>query len=139
MNQKRQSTRLLVAALTALLMSSLVGASGFVLCLGSDGHREIEVEHTGTVCPSLVSSHGTATSSLSLQATAECSDFPTSGNVPTAPSSFEPDRVSPPPLVFLAAHADPIPRIEALLRASTDARAGPPSLAPHLTSTVLLV
>jgi len=129
--------KLLGAALVALLTGSLAGASGLVLCVGTDGHRAVELEHAGTECPTLASSQsGTG---ISLQTPAECFDLPAAGSGPTVPPSSDPERVPMPPMAFLAVRLEPAAGIETQLLASTDARAGPPSLALHLTSTVLLV
>ena len=136
MSQGRHSTRFLVAAITALLTSGLVGSSGLVLCIGADGHRALEREHDATGCPTLASSQPDRY--LSAATPEACFDLPAAGSSPMAPSSAEDERVPPPPVALLPSLPEPPPRIEAL-PASTDARAGPPSLAPHLRSTVLLV
>lgn len=137
MSQRHHRARFLVAALTALLMGSFVGATGLVLCLGTDGHRALELEHPGMECPTLASSQDT--SGISVQPLAECLDLPATGTGPTALSSVDRDRVPTPPLAFLAATPDPAPLIEARVPFPIDARAGPLHLARHLRSTVLLV
>lgn len=137
MSQARHSMRFLVAAITLLLTGSLVGASDLVLCIGADGHRALEREHDTTGCPTLASERPDLYVSM---ATPEvCFDLPATGGSPLAPSSSDAERVPTPPAALLAALPEPAPHIEAPLPASTDARAGPPSLAPHLRSTVLLV
>lgn len=137
MSQGRHSTRLLLAAITALLTGSLVGSSDLVLCIGADGHRALEREHDATGCPTLAGSQPEL--HVSMATPGVCFDLPATGGSPMAPSSAEGERLPTPPAPLLATPLEPPTRIETPLPASTDARAGPPSLALHLPSTVLLV
>lgn len=137
MTRNQHRARFLVAALTALLTGSFAGASGLVLCLGTDGHRALELEHPGTECPTLAASQDT--SAVSVQPSAECLDLPAAGTGPTVLSSVDRDEVPTPPLAFLAATPEPVRLLETRLPGAIDARAGPPNLARHLRSTVLLV
>ena len=136
--RKRHSARLLGAALATLLTGTLAGASGLVLCLGADGHRALELEHGGRDCPT-VASEARASTGISLQSPAECLDLPTAGTGPMTPSSSDPDRVPEPPVTFLVASPEVAPKIESRLPGPTEVRTGPPDLAAHLRSTVLLV
>ena len=139
---RRRHARWLVAALTALLTGGFAGATGLVLCLGSDGHRALELQHPGTSCPTLA---GEAAGSAAISATpvaktlATCLDVPAVGSVDGALLSAEPDRVPTPTFALLAPMPSPAPRVAAHMAASNPARAGPPPLARHLRSTVLLV
>lgn len=137
MRQKHHSSVLLVASLTAWVVSSLVGASDFVLCRGTNGHRAIEFEHSVTGCPTLASSGGA--SELSVQSPADCIDIPSTGTGPMTPPALVPDGVPTPPVAFIVPVQKPTPRMEMRLSASADARAGPPDRTAHLRSTVLIV
>lgn len=137
MRQKRRSTRLLAAALAALLVDSLAGASGLVLCLGAGGHLAIEIEHDAAGCPTLTNSKGV--SGVSVQPQGECVDIPSAGTGLMTASSFEAAQVPTPPVAFVVPYPESTPRVETRNSASADARAGPPDRARHLRSTVLLV
>lgn len=142
MTRRRHGARWLVAAFTTLLTAVFAGATGLVLCLGSDGHRALELQHPGTSCPTLASdASGTAAISATpiAKTLATCLDLPAVGSVDGALLSAEPDRVPTPTLAILAPIASPAPRAAAHLAAPNPARAGPPPLARHLRSTVLLV
>ena len=137
MSQRHHRASFLVAALTALLTGSFVGTTGFVLCIGTNGHRALELEHPGTECPTLASSQDT--SAVTVQPSAECLDLPAAGTGPTARSSADSDRVPTPPVAFLAASPEHAPLVETRLPSPIGAGAGPPNLALHLRSTILLV
>jgi hypothetical protein len=140
MTRRRNGARWLVAALTALLTGSF--ASGLVLCLGPDGHRALEFQHPGTSCPTLASdAAGTPAISATpiAQLLATCFDLPAVGSVDAALLSAEPERVPTTTLAVLAPIPSPALRVATRLAAPIPARAGPPSLARHLRSTVLLV
>lgn len=137
MTYRHQPKRLLAAAMMALLTGGLAGSSTLVLCLGADGHRAIEVEHGGGDCPTIAGSLNAA--GVSAQAPSECLDLPAVGTGPVVSPSSEAAQLPKPPTSSLPCRPEPAPQIEAGLSPPTDARAGPPSLAPHLRSTVLLV
>lgn len=131
---RRSRARFLGAALSALLGGSFAGATGLVLCLGSDGHRAVEPEHPGTECPTLASSRDAS----GVQPSADCFDLPGADAGPATLSSGDADRVPVAPVTFLPASPEPAPA-QTRLAAPIDARAAPPNLAAHLRSTVLLV
>ena len=137
MSQRHRITRLLVAAITTLLLASPVGGSGLVFCSASNGHRAIELEHGGTLCPTLATAADATGISVSMPI--ECSDLPAEGAGPVAASSVDPGRAPTPQLVVLALLPDSVAVFDTRFSASGDARADPPQLALHLTSTVLLV
>jgi hypothetical protein len=137
MTRRHHLTGVLVAALTALSTGSFIGSTGLVFCVGTNGHRALELEHPGMECPTLVSSQNTR--GISMQPSAECLDLPAVGTGSTALSSPESDRVPTAPVTFLTASPECTPRIARRPPAATEARAGPPDLALHLRSTVLLV
>ncbi|MFQ5699380.1 MAG: methyltransferase family protein [Myxococcota bacterium] len=137
MKQRRHSVGMLAGAIAMLLTGSFAGVPGLVLCVGSNGHRAIELEHRATECPALAGSRGA--SGTSLQAPGACLDIPAAGTGPTTPSCFEVDRALPPLVTRMAPIGEPTPPIEPRLWEPTAARAGPPNLALHLTSTILLV
>jgi hypothetical protein len=137
MSPRRHRGRFLVAALTALWTGSFVGATGLVLCVGTNGHRALEREHFGMECPTLASSQDT--SAVSIRPSAECLDLPAAGTGPTALLSVDPDLAPTPTAAGRAASPEPAPRLETRLPGPIEARAGPPDVAQHLRSTVLLV
>ena len=139
MRHRRPSTRLPVAAIIALLAGGLVDSTGLVLCLGSDGHRAIEREHgSGGGCPARAGAPPGA-SLTSMAAPTACLDLPVPGGGPMIPSAFAPESATAAPLAFVAPPLAPPPSNGMSLPTATDARAGPPHLALHRTSTVLLV
>ncbi len=137
MSQRHHRARRLLAALTALLTGGFVGATGLVLCLGTNGHRALELEHPGMECPTQAGWQNA--SGISVQPSAECLDLPAAGASATALSYEATDRVPTPPVAFLAARPELAPLIETRLPGPIDARTGPPRIARHLRSTVLLV
>lgn len=142
MTRRRHGARWLVTALTALLTAGFAGSTGLVLCLGPDGHRALELQHPGTSCPTLADeTAGSAAVSAApvAKALAACLDLPTIGSVDGALLSAEPDRVPTPTLAVLAPIPSATPRAATRALAPSTTRAGPPPLARHLRSTVLLV
>jgi hypothetical protein len=127
----------LVAALTALLSGSVVGSTGLVLCIGANGHRALELEHTGMECPTLAGSqdaHG-----VSAQPSPKCLDVPAIGTGPTLLPSVDLGHLPPAPLAFLPATLEPARLVPMRVPTCVDPRAAPLALARHLRSTVLLV
>lgn len=138
MPRRSHRARSLAAATTALLATSLVGLPGLVLCIGSDGHRALEIEHTGVGCPEAgTGAGGPALAATGPVGTDDCLDLPAAGSA-LAASSADGERPSA-PVVALDRLADPPIRGTAHLAAALEARAGPCALAPHLATTVLLV
>lgn len=142
MTRRRHGARWLVAALTALITAGFAGASGLVLCLGSDGHRALELQHPGMVCTAVAgdAADARAISAVPIGAAlATCFDLPAVGGADAALPSAELVRVPTPPLAIRA----PIPALAAreatYTPAPVPARAAPPPLARHLRSTHLLV
>jgi hypothetical protein len=142
MIRRRSRTRWLVAALLALLAAGFVDATGLVLCLGPDGHRALEIEHPGVACPTLAS-HAAGAAAISTataaDALATCLDLPAIGGTDGAPLSVEPHDVPTPDLATGSATATAASCAATRMRAPGPVRAGPPPLARHLRSTVLLV
>ena len=115
----------------------MVGSSELVLCLAPDGHRAVETQHRGIGCPALATPDGGT--GVSVESAAECVDLPAAGACAIARSPGDAARILLPAMVFLAIVRDPVTRPAARCPARSAARAGPPRLAPHLPSTVLLV
>lgn len=120
-----------------LLMSVSAGATGLVLCLGSDGHRALEFEHAEMRCPSFAGPQDDG--GVTIQRSSACIDLPAPGTGAILLSSIDPDPVPAPPLAFLVAGLEPARRIEERLPRSVEARAGPVRLTGQLRSTVLRV
>lgn len=139
MIRRTRNASLLSVALTVVLTAGLAGFSGLVLCIGADGHRALEIEHTGIAHPAGNVLANSAGASLQQPAPADCLDLPAAGSSPVVPSPGDADRLPLPAPAILAALPEPAPRIETRFSAAVDARAGPSPLALHLASTVLLV
>jgi len=137
MTQKLHSKRLFAAALAALLVDSLAGGSGLVFCSAANGHRAIEFEHNVTGCPTLANSK--AATSVFTQPAGECVDVPSAGAGFATAASFDADRLPMPPMTMAVPAHEPTLRIEMRFSTSANPRTGPPNLALHLRSTILLV
>jgi hypothetical protein len=137
MGRRHHRARLLVAALTALMTGSFVGSTGLVLCVGTNGHRALELEHPGMECPTLAGPQGAR--GVSVQPSPGCLDVPAVGTGPTVLPSVDPGQLPTAPLAFLPATPEPARRVQTRRPGCVGARAAPLHLARHLRSTVLLV
>jgi hypothetical protein len=133
MSQSQHRARVLVAALTALLTGSFVGSTGLVLCVGTNGHRALELEHPGMECPTLAAPQGAG--GVSLQPAPRCLDVPAVGTGPTGLPSVYLGQMPTAPLTVLPATPEPARLPQTRVPTGATARAAP----RHLRTTVLLV
>lgn len=147
MIQRHGHRRLLATALAVLLTSSFASASSYVLCLGADGHRGIELAHPAAECPTVASEDAASDFSVSpsisvpvsLQPPSDCLDLP-AGTGPFRLAAADAEQVPAPPLGLVP--ATPQPRAEdetPLLRGAITAQNVLLQLAHQLRTTVLLV
>jgi hypothetical protein len=145
MIQGQGQKRLLATALAVLLTSSFAGASSLVLCLGSDGHRGLELAHPAAECPTFASDDAasdfavSASISVSLQAPSECLDLPAAGTGPFRLAPADAQQVPAPPLALIPATPEPRAQAENRLRGAITAPNVPRELVRQLRATVLLV
>ena len=142
MIRRCQRAVLIVAALAALFTVGSAGATDLVLCIGPDGHRALEAEHSAMRCSRLWSSASDAmrfSAAPAGQRLATCRDLPVVDATPAVLSFVDEDwgsnapdaGLAPSPSlqpVALARHADP-----------SATRTAHPPIARHLRTTILLV
>lgn len=136
MKQGRDRGLLFGAVFTALF-GSFLASSGLVLCLGADGHRALELEHGTTGCPTLAA--GPNTEAMTVQVPAECLDLSVAGTALKTSSTADDERTFTAPLAFVAVAVEPVRPVLGRTPTPNEARDGPPNVALHLASTVLLV
>lgn len=143
MIQGQGHRRLFATALAVLLTSSFAGTSSLVLCLGSDGHRELELAHPAAECPTFASNDAASdlavAVSASLEPRSECLDLPAAGTGPFRLAPADAQQVPAPPLALVPETPEPRAEAETRLRIAIGARNAPRELARQLRATVLLV
>ena len=134
MSRRTHRTQLLVAAVAALLTSGAAVAQSLVLCLGPDGHRELEIEHRATGCPE-ASFASDVDASLIKQVPGDCLDLASARMGPMAPSEEQvPTLLTLPPAVL-----PPKPLLQGREALERIPRAGSAGGLAQIRTTVLLV